>query len=102
MNWQDDARFSVFVEWVLDREGRYLEDVPGDQGGLTHFGIDYASAQNWGFTPRDIRNLTEEQSKEIYFDRYWLATGAPDLPYPVGELICDIRINGGSGGFWLQ
>ena len=66
------------------------EDVEGDNGGLTKFGIDAASHAG-----TDIAHLTVDQARQIYFYRDWSVTGAEHLPPGWGEIACDIHVNGG-------
>ena len=63
-----DERFEAMIDFVLqwevvkDRQGNVIaEDDPDDPGGLTKYGIDQRSHPNV-----DIRNLTEEEAKDIY------------------------------------
>lgn len=72
-----------FVTW---------ENVSGDAGGVTKYGIDQRSHPN-----TDIKNLTEEQAKQIYWREYWLPVGADHLPKGWGEFLVDVKINGGDG-----
>ena len=52
--------FNKIIEKVLKHEGGYVND-PTDLGGETNYGITKR------FYPDvDIKNLTEEQAKEIY------------------------------------
>jgi len=60
------------IEWVIfELEGgdRYVE-LPGDPGGATKYGI---AAR---FHPtEDIRNLTLDRAKDIYYNEYWTPAG---------------------------
>jgi lysozyme family protein len=57
--------FELAVKQVLKHEGGYVND-PHDPGGETNFGI----AKRF-YPDEDIRNLTEERAKEIYFTDFW-------------------------------
>lgn len=79
----------VAVELTLDLEGRerYTAD-PYDPGGPTKYGI----AGN--FHPGlDIKNLTLEQAKEIYYKEYWLPAGCNEAPYPLDICLFDSQVN---------
>lgn len=103
------ARFSPVVEWLLPHEtvfapGHYgdynfavPECVPGDRGGLTKFGIDQRSHPSV-----NIRELTFDQAVMIYLHDYWLPCRAEEFPPGYGEVIFDIRVNGGNGPRLLQ
>lgn len=84
-NWERSIRF------VLRWEGG-LVDHPADPGGLTNFGISQSSYPNL-----DIRNLTQEQAKEIYYRDYWMKSGADTLPWPICLAHFDLAVNGGLG-----
>jgi lysozyme family protein len=99
------TRFNSFVEQfvfpheVVFKKGHHgdmnfvtWENVPGDGGGLTKYGIDQRSHPS-----TDIKNLTAEQAKEIYRLEYWVPSGAEAMPPGWGEALVDIRINGGDG-----
>ena len=103
-------RFELAVKFVLDNEtvfkprskwGNYdfatWENDTDDPGGLTKFGIDQRSHPT-----ADIKALTLEQAKHIYFLEDWLATGAEHMPDGYGEVLFDIHINGGNGPLMLQ
>jgi len=60
-----DERFNAAVEKTLSFEGG-ISDDPRDPGGPTHFGISSRSHPDL-----DIRNLTREQAKDIYFREFW-------------------------------
>jgi lysozyme family protein len=100
LGWPSDQRFCDFIGWVIQREGSSYEDVPGDGGGPTKFGVDQSS-HKWLSTDQ-IKNLTEDQAKSIYYQESWLLIGAPGMPFPIGELVADIHINGGFAIAWLQ
>ena len=56
------THFDEIIEKVLEHEGGYVND-PNDLGGETNFGITKR------FYPDvDIKNLTKEEAKHIYFD----------------------------------
>jgi lysozyme family protein len=57
--------FDKSIKVILRHEGGYVND-PDDPGGETKFGISKRA-----FPDVDIKSLTEDKAKEIYFDRYW-------------------------------
>lgn len=57
--------FNEAFEEVIGLEGGYVFD-PADLGGETKYGISKAA-----YPQVDIKNLTLEQAKEIYFRDYW-------------------------------
>ena len=66
------------------------EDVPGDMGGCTKFGID--AADHPGV---DIPSLTLDQAAEIYRDGEWAACRCNDLPAGIDTAIFDSAVNNG-------
>jgi lysozyme family protein len=96
--------FEKAVAFVLDHEvvfkkGHYgdwnfvvSENVTGDKGGLTKYGIDKRSHGDV-----DIENLTLEQAKEIYRVEYWLKGKCDQMPWPVSLAHFDACVNTGLG-----
>ena len=94
-----DERFNKWFEWLLQWEGTVFENDPDDPGGATKFGIDQRSHPN-----ENIRNLTKERAKEIYWNEYWTKCKADKMPFPLGEVVANIAVNAGHGraSKWLQ
>jgi lysozyme family protein len=97
MNYSD--RFNNAVEFVFEHECVYdskhnviVENVPGDSGGPTKYGIDHASHPDV-----DIANLTADGAKKIYYNSYWCPVYAEELGAPVGEFMFDTSVNNGVG-----
>lgn len=61
------AEFNKAIENTLAKEGgaRFTSD-PSDRGGATKYGISQSA-----YPDLDIRNLTEDQAREIYKRDYW-------------------------------
>jgi lysozyme family protein len=72
------------------------ENVPGDSGGLTKFGVDQASHPKI-----DIANLTQEGAIDIYWDE-WQAHNLDLLPDRLAIAAFDVWVNGGHASKWLQ
>lgn len=65
--------FDASVDHVLGNEGGY--NASDMNGKPVNFGI------NQGANPDiNVKNLTREQAKQIYHDRYWVPSGAENLP----------------------
>jgi len=58
--------FNAAFERLLGNEGKYTPGLPGDFGGETNWGISKRSYPNV-----DIKNLTKEGAKEIYYKDFW-------------------------------
>jgi len=83
------ALFDRAVEVVLHHEGGYV-DNPADPGGETKFGISRRS-----YPHEDIRGMTVERAKDIYYMDFWLPLQPEDLPAPVVILLFDMAVNMG-------
>lgn len=82
--------FDKYIDKVLEHEGGYVNDAT-DLGGETKYGITKR------FYPHlDIKNLTKEQAKEIYYRDYWLKNHCDKLPENIQYLHFDTAINMGS------
>ena len=83
--------FEEIIEEVLKHEGGYVND-PTDLGGETNFGITKR------FYPDvDIKNLTKEGAKEIYYQDYWIKNRVPQLPEELKHINFDMCVNQGRG-----
>ena len=84
--------FEEIIEVVLEHEGGYVND-PHDRGGETKYGI----AKK--FNPDvDIKNLTKEGAKEIYYEKYWKPSKADQVPDRLKHIYFDMVVNFGQGG----
>ncbi len=83
------SSFDRAMEFVLRWEGG-LVDHESDPGGLTNFGIAKRSHPDV-----DIKNLTEEQAKEIYRADYWDKIKGDQLPAAVAVAVMDYAVNSG-------
>lgn len=80
-------RFYKSVQFVLEHEGGYIND-PADPGGETNFGISKR------FHPDlDIKNLSPEAAANIYYQEYWVPSGACSLDYPNCVAVLDTSVN---------
>jgi lysozyme family protein len=85
------TKFDDIIEVLLEHEGGYVND-PNDLGGETNFGITKR------FYPDvDIKNLTKEQAKDIYYKDYWVRNKVPQLPNNLKHIYFDMCINQGKG-----
>ena len=81
--------FDLAFDRLLGHEGGYTPGV-GDPGGET----------NWGISKRtyphlDIKNLTREHAKTIYYTDLWLRIHADQLPGSVAFQTFDFAVNSG-------
>jgi lysozyme family protein len=99
-----NTRFTESLNFVLAHEcvyapGHYgdldyviTEDVPGDGGGLTKFGIDQA-----GHPGVDIASLTLDGARHLYQQGEWNAVQGDALPAGWDTAAFDCCVNNGSG-----
>jgi lysozyme family protein len=75
---------------LLRREGGYVNN-PSDKGGETKFGISKKA-----FPHLDIKNLTLDQARAIYEQKYIAAPGFAQLaPSPLQTQLIDYGVNSG-------
>jgi len=81
----------AFIE-LIGIEGGYVND-PTDRGGETKYGISKRSYPNL-----DIRNLSLQDAKEIYYRDFWQVNGLDNiLKYEVAAELFDTGVNMGVG-----
>ena len=81
--------FNDIIEKVLEHEGGYVND-PNDLGGETNFGITKR------FYPDvDIKNLTKEDAKQIYYKDYWKKNKCDKMPDQLKHIYFDMCVNMG-------
>lgn len=81
------ASFDQAIGVVLAHEGGYVFN-PADPGGETNFGISKRAYPNL-----DIKNLTEDQAKEVYRRDYWRYDGITNQD--LATKIFDMAVNMG-------
>lgn len=82
--------FENAVKIILKHEGGYVND-PDDPGGETAFGICKRS-----YPDLDIRNLTVEQAKEIYYRDYWMKAYCHEIRnHQLAIHVFDMAVNAG-------
>ena len=81
--------FNDIIEKVLEHEGKYIWDKD-DLGGETNFGITKR------FYPDvDIKNLTKEEAKQIYYKDYWKKHKCDKMPEQLRHIYFDMCVNMG-------
>src|SRR5690554_2742742 len=79
-------RFLNEVSHLIDIEGGFV-DHPSDTGGATKYGISlafYRSIKPYA-TAEDIRRLTKEDARNLYFQHFWKPGRCDSLPEGIGE-----------------
>lgn len=79
------SNFDVAMETVLKNEGG-LEENASDPGGLTNMGLSQRS-----YPDLDLRSLTVEDAKKVYFRDFWLFQDVNSQP--VATKLLDAYVN---------
>lgn len=81
--------FNTAFDRLIGHEQGYVNN-PNDPGGETNWGISKRS-----YPLLDIKNLTRDQSKEIYLRDFWNRINADKLPDGVAYQLFDFAVNSG-------
>ena len=81
--------FNDAVNLVLKHEGGYVNDKD-DPGGETNMGISKKA-----YPTLNIKELTEQDVKDIYYEDYWLKARCNKLPLKLQTIFFDMVVNMG-------
>lgn len=81
--------FNIAFDRLIGHEGGYVND-PNDPGGETKWGISKRS-----YPELDIKNLTREDAKRIYYADFWNQINADALPDGAAFQLFDFAVNSG-------
>ena len=77
-----DENFNKLIDFIFGVEKGYVNDK-NDSGGPTNLGVTYEIYDAWnrehGKPLKDIKQITRAEAKEIYYNWYWLESGANKL-----------------------
>ena len=74
-------------DFTQKHEGGY---APSDANGApVNFGVNQASYRPRPGWPKNVKDLTKEQAKQIYIEDYWNPSGAANLPGPLATIHAD-------------
>lgn len=97
------SNFVKSLRLVGESEG-FWSDHPEDPGGATMKGITLrvfrAYRKNRGRkapTPDDLRNISDDDVRDIYKQQYWDAVHGDDLPAGIDFAAFDFAVNSGAG-----
>ena len=82
--------FDTSFSELIGNEGGYVNH-PADPGGETNFGISKRS-----YPMEDIKGMTLERAKALYFRDYWGPAGCDALPDAIRFDVFDMAVNSGS------
>ncbi|WP_457643075.1 glycoside hydrolase family 108 protein [Persephonella sp.] len=83
------TEFEKAFNIVLEKEGIYSNN-PYDKGGETKYGISKRA-----FPEIDIKNLSIDKAKELYYKGYWIPSKAYLMPEPLAVMHFDTAVNTG-------
>jgi len=90
--------FDKALKFILKWEGGYVNN-PKDKGGATNKGITQNTYNAWlrskGQNLKDVRNITDSEVKEIYYNNYWLKAGCDKMSEIFAILCFDTAVNMG-------
>ena len=100
-NYSDEARFDKMLDFVLKWEGG-LSDNKNDKGGRTYKGVTqktYDSYRKSKKLPKqDVAKMTDSEMKDIYYERFYKASGADKISNPrLALYVFDTAVNMGPG-----
>ncbi len=94
------ADFAAALPHILGFEGG-LSDHPADPGGRTNHGITQGTYDGWrssqGQATQAVDAITNAEIEAIYYQNYWLASGADKLPAALALTHFDWAVNAGVG-----
>ena len=77
-----DDNFEKVMDYVFNSEGGYVNHKY-DRGGPTNFGVTQKTFNAWrkqkGLPIKDVKNITKEEAKKLYYEEFWNSTGASDV-----------------------
>lgn len=82
-------KFSRAIPLILKHEGGYVNH-PDDPGGETKYGITKRT-----YPHLDIKTLTVDDAKRIYFEDFWKKYSYENFEFLVGEKVMDMAVNMG-------
>ena len=92
-NWEKS-----FAE-LMKSEGGFVNN-PQDPGGATNWGVTKTVWEAWTrhtVTVDDMKKLTQEEVKPLYYEKYWKPVKADELPIGVDFLVFSFGVNAGVG-----
>jgi lysozyme family protein len=93
-----DAAYTVALKFTLQEEGGYSNN-PEDPGGATMKGVTQAVydkyRQSKNLDTQDVRDISDEEVSDIYYNEYWLPSHCDDLPIKLSICQFDTAVNTG-------
>lgn len=90
--------FETALKFVLKWEGGYVNN-PNDKGGATNKGITQYTYNAWlqsqKLQNRDVKNISNDEVRQIYFNNYWKRAGCDKMSAKFAILAFDTAVNMG-------
>lgn len=95
-----DKNFEKGLKFVLAREGGYSNHL-NDSGGETNKGITHKTydvyRKSQGLPTRSVKDITDKEVKEIYYNNYYKASGADKVgDSKLSTVVFDTAVNMGT------
>jgi lysozyme family protein len=97
VSWSD--AFITAHQSIEKWEGGFSND-PDDPGGATNYGITQKALAAWRGHPvtvDDVRNLSRDEARRIFYARYWQPMRLDDMPFPAALMTYNCGVNSGPG-----
>jgi len=94
-----DKNFETVMEYVFKSEGGF-NNQKNDRGGRTDKGVTQTTYNAWrkkkGLAPKDVKGISTDEAKQLYYEEFWLPTGASIVKdLREGYLLFDMALNSG-------
>ena len=94
-----DKNFETVMDYVFKSEGGF-SDRKNDLGGRTDKGVTQTTYNAWrkkkGLAPKDVKGISTDEAKQLYYEEFWLPTGASKVQdLREGYLLFDMALNSG-------
>jgi lysozyme family protein len=86
------------ISVILQNEGSAFTNYGADKGGPTKYGVTLAELTRWRdghATIDDVKNLTEDEARQIYTQEYLVGPHINCLSNPPQTLVLDMCVNHG-------
>ena len=91
---------------IIRQYERGFANNAADPGGATNFGITHTTLARWRKVPaasvEDVRTMSYEEAKDIYFNCYWSEMQCGALPAPLAVYNAGVHCGTGMAGSFLQ
>lgn len=94
---RNDNDFDKMLDFVFQKEGGYTSNDCGEAG---NYGVRQSTYDSYrtrkGLSKRDVKHITKEEARDLYYNDYYLASGADKIKDPRMALyVFDTAVNMG-------